>query len=256
MHLVFIRHGDPDYKNNTLTEKGFREAGFLAERAESWKVTQYFVSPYGRARHTMDAITKRTGQTAVVKEWLHEFDFLVTDPATGRKKMPWDWMPRYFFGEKQLSGDNWFNHPVMKEVDQEKNYKAVCDGFDEIMLSYGYKKEKDSPLYLCTPHLTEEEAAVDTHLLASQKDYDDRTLVFVCHLGVMFVLISHLTGISPISLCQGMFVAPTSVTTLGAEERKPGEVIFRLQQLGDIRHLTCHNEPPSASGYFGNFTVF
>ena len=24
MRLIFIRHAEPDYKNNTLTEKGFR----------------------------------------------------------------------------------------------------------------------------------------------------------------------------------------------------------------------------------------
>ena len=35
MRILFIRHGDPDYANDTLTEKGHREAALLAERAES-----------------------------------------------------------------------------------------------------------------------------------------------------------------------------------------------------------------------------
>ena len=33
MRLLFIRHGDPDYVNDTLTAKGHREAALLAERA-------------------------------------------------------------------------------------------------------------------------------------------------------------------------------------------------------------------------------
>ena len=31
MKLLFIRHGDPDYTNDTLTKKGWREAECLAE---------------------------------------------------------------------------------------------------------------------------------------------------------------------------------------------------------------------------------
>ena len=30
MRLLFIRHGDPDYEHDTLTEKGRREAALLA----------------------------------------------------------------------------------------------------------------------------------------------------------------------------------------------------------------------------------
>ena len=33
MRILFIRHGDPDYINDTLTKKGHREAKLLAERA-------------------------------------------------------------------------------------------------------------------------------------------------------------------------------------------------------------------------------
>lgn len=33
MRILFIRHGDPDYLNDTLTEKGCREADLLAKRA-------------------------------------------------------------------------------------------------------------------------------------------------------------------------------------------------------------------------------
>lgn len=30
MRLIFVRHGEPDYVNDTLTEKGWREAELLA----------------------------------------------------------------------------------------------------------------------------------------------------------------------------------------------------------------------------------
>ena len=37
MKIIFIRHGDPDYVNDTLTEKGMREAKLLAKRVADWK---------------------------------------------------------------------------------------------------------------------------------------------------------------------------------------------------------------------------
>ena len=41
-----------------------------------------------------------------------------------------------------------------------------------------------------------------------------------------------------------------------AEERVPGEAVFRVQTLGDIRHLTQGNEIPSASGFYGDVSAW
>ena len=32
MRFLIIRHGDPDYEKDSLTEKGWREAALLADR--------------------------------------------------------------------------------------------------------------------------------------------------------------------------------------------------------------------------------
>ena len=54
MHLVFIRHGEPDYSIDSLTPEGFREADALAARVAGWKgrVTACYRSPLGRAQRT------------------------------------------------------------------------------------------------------------------------------------------------------------------------------------------------------------
>ena len=44
MRIIFIRHGDPDYEHDSLTEKGWREAALLAERVSAWRVTDFYVS--------------------------------------------------------------------------------------------------------------------------------------------------------------------------------------------------------------------
>ena len=255
MHLIFIRHGDPDYANNTVTEKGRKEAELLAKRIAKWNVTDFYVSPYGRAADTLEPALKLTGRTAQTMDWLREFDVNVIDPVSKNKKSVfWDILPKDYYGEKKYSRiDSWLKTKMAKSGKVKKRYRQLCSGLDQVLCSYDYtRKEKDIPLYNCYPHLTKEEALTDTHLNPFQKNLDEKNIVFVCHLGSMFACISHLTGISPVQLWQSFFVAPSSVTVLGAQERIPGEVNFRIQQLGDVSHLTENNESPSASGFFGN----
>ena len=52
MRLIFIRHAEPDYEHDSLTEKGWREAKLLAVRTKSWQVDDFYVSPLGRAQDT------------------------------------------------------------------------------------------------------------------------------------------------------------------------------------------------------------
>lgn len=255
MHLIFIRHGDPDYKNDNVTQKGKREVELLTERILKWNVEDFYVSSYGRAQATIAPALEKLGRNAETLDWLHEFDYRVTDPHTKKQRGAWDWLPRDFYSEKKyFSRSDWFKSKAMKSGNIELLASNVCSNFDSLLAQYDYTRlDKTTPIYNCFPHITDEEAGIDTHLNAEQKDLDNRNLVFVCHLGVMFLIISHLTGLSPVQLWQGFFVAPTSVTVLGAEERVPGEVVFRVQQLGDIRHLTENGENASASGFYGNF---
>ena len=39
MELWIIRHGDPDYVHDSLTEKGVREAKLLAERLSKYNIS-------------------------------------------------------------------------------------------------------------------------------------------------------------------------------------------------------------------------
>mgnify|MGYP003377265772 FL=1 len=62
MRLIFIRHGDPDYEKDSLTEKGWKEAALLAERAALWDISDIYCSPLGRAKATASRkIRKKSG---------------------------------------------------------------------------------------------------------------------------------------------------------------------------------------------------
>ena len=74
----------------------------------------------------------------------------------------------------------------------------------------------------------------------------------LAHYGYVREWRSHLLNMTPVQLWQGMFLAPTSVTIVGTEERKPGEVYFRCQTVGDVHHLLSAGEPVSYYGAFND----
>lgn len=254
VRLIFIRHADPDYENDSLTAQGWKEARLLAKRVSKWNVTDFYVSPLGRAQDTASLSLKKARRSAETHEWLKEFYVPVKDPADGHERIPWDLLPEYFCSEEKfLDRKKWLDTDLMKSGEVEKNYREVCDGLDSILRRYGF--ERDGLLYktdgnIPNPNFDKATFVQDYHLLSNKKEYDARTAVFFCHLGVMFAAISHLVNCSPLVLWQGFYVAPTSVTVLNSEERVAGKAAFRVERLGDTAHLHDGRQRISSSGYF------
>ena len=52
MKILFVRHGDPDYSIDSLTETGWKEAKLVSNRLTQLDVKNFYCSPMGRARDT------------------------------------------------------------------------------------------------------------------------------------------------------------------------------------------------------------
>ena len=61
MKLIFIRHGDPNYEIDGLTEKGQREAQLLADYIKNYNIDEIYMSPLGRAQQTAEYSLKALG---------------------------------------------------------------------------------------------------------------------------------------------------------------------------------------------------
>lgn len=237
MRIILIRHGDPNYKKDGLTEKGIREARLLSDRTAEWKdITAIYCSPYGRAQETAAYSLKQIKKEAVTLPWLHEFDFCIDDPVTGRHGVPWDLMPEYWTEIPEMYGkQSWRETEIYRSNPALlPAYDDICQNLDELLSSYGYKRYHN---YYRTGR-------------TETPDAQDTTIVCFCHLGIILVMLSHLLGISPAVLLHSFYIAPTSVTVLATEERIPGSASFRVQVMGDTSHLRAGNEPVSTSGYF------
>lgn len=229
MKLLIIRHGDPDYATDSLTEKGHREAKLLAKRIAPMDIKAYYMSPLGRARKTAEYTLKKAGRTAEVLDWAREFDTLIDD-GKGGKRIAWDWLPANWTAVPEFfDKDKWYTAPIMKDAEMEAGVKRVYDGLDALIEKHGYRREGD--LY---------------RAVSPNND----TIALFCHFGVTCVMLSHLLNVSPMILWHGFISAPTSVTTLITEERREGTVYFRTNAFGDISHLYKYGEEPAFSGRF------
>lgn len=232
MRILIVRHGDPDYVNDTLTEKGHREAKLLAEKLQKEKIEYFYSSPLGRAKDTCAYTAKAMGREKDVKvlDWLKEFCVSFTLPNGVERPIFWDMLPEFWTTQTDMyDRENWKNFDFFRNSDIEKEYKYVTESLDALLAEHGYQR--------------------DGNLYRTEKGNTD-TLVFFCHFGLESVLLSHLLNVSPIVMAHHFVAPPTSVTTLYSEERHEGIVTFRCSGFGDVGHLYAGGETPSTSARF------
>lgn len=231
MRLIIIRHGDPDYSIDGLTEKGKIEAELLKERLLKEDITDVYCSIYGRAKLTIEPTLKAKNITATYCDWLRELDYSkIKVPYLDREKIAWDLLPSFANEYPDLYlPQKWMDVDFIKNSEVYQSYKNVCYEFDKILEKYGYKRDK-------------------LNYKVTNSNHD--TLVFTCHYGLACVLLSHLLNCSPYSLWQHAFTPPSSVTTFYTEEREDGFASFRASGIGDISHLFKGNETAAFAGRF------
>ena len=74
MLLYIVRHGDPDYVTDTLTERGKLQAEAVGKRIADSKIDRIFSSPMGRAKQTAEPACRLLGLNYTIEEWTHEVE--------------------------------------------------------------------------------------------------------------------------------------------------------------------------------------
>lgn len=231
MKLLLIRHGDPDYINDSLTKKGVREAELLAKRIGKMKIDECFVSPLGRAQATAAPSLKALGMAATTCDWMEEFAPTIYRPdAPGKKNVVWDWLPQDWTKcETFYDYRKWYDNEIFASEDIKSKAEHITRSFDAFLAEHGYVREG--------------------HYYRAEKP-NNNTIAIFSHFGCGCILIGHLIGVSPMVLWHGLCAAPTSVTTIATEERRKGISSFRVLSYGDTSHLYAENEPPAFAARF------
>lgn len=230
MKLLIVRHGDPDYEHDSLTEKGFKEAAYLSERLAKLPITKVYCSPLGRAKDTAAPTLEKLGLQAEICDWLQEFPARITHKLAGENVIAWDLQTDVWTAIPAMyDRRQWMKTDIMQSGPVEETYHKVCKELDALLARHGYVHENGKFRVTCE---------------------NDDTIVLFCHFGIEAALLSHLLHVSPVLLWQGFVALPSSVTTLITEERKQGIAYFRCCSFGDLSHLYANDEPPSFAARF------
>ena len=225
MKLIFIRHGEPDYEHDSLTEKGRREAELVAQKVKEINPDFVYSAPLGRAELTCKYSQEVCGFDYEVLPWLREFPGMAIDKSTGKPMLPWDLKPNFFTTQDELyDSTRWRENEFVKSGDILDRYDDMARGLDKLLEKHGYKK--DGRIYKVT------------------NSNHDKIAIF-CHFGVESVILSRIFSVSPMIMWHNFVALPTSVTRLVTQEREKGKAIFTCVQYGDLSHLYKGNEEPS-----------
>lgn len=230
MQLYIVRHADPDYEIDGLTEVGKIEAELLGKRLSALPLTKLYTSPLGRAMATAKPTEDALGMTAEVVDLMREFSWETIDLPYEKGAIAWDLLPSYLKDIPELySPTEWRSVPPLAQSKIPEAYDMVAAELDRIIAAHGY--EREGRVYKVT------------------RSSHDIVVIF-CHYGVSGVLISHLVGCSPYSIWQNAVLLPSSVTILATEEREEGIASLRMQAMGDTSHIYAAGREPSFSARF------
>ena len=232
MKIIIIRHGDPDYELDSLTEKGFREANLLADKLEKEGITHIYSSPCGRAMKTAEPTCKR-----IVLPWLHELPPMLITPYNTdyykNMRSEWNIPPELWTSDpKNYDINQWTDSKIVRGTKIPKMLENVNKGFDELLKKHGYTF--DGKIF-----------KIDENV-ANSND----TIALFCHGGVGTAIIAHVMNMPPIALWNSIFIPTSSVTTLYMEQHIKARPIAHgiFAGIADTSHLYMGKEPISCSG--------
>lgn len=229
MRLHIIRHGDPDYPNDSLTPRGRREAECLRSWVEREKPDRAYCSPMGRARLTAELALAGSGLAAAVEVWTAE---LHDCGAAGLGLTWWDVHGHLLRNPAYMASGSWADQPNLAPTRAEAEMARIAADSDAFLARHGLVRE--GGLYR-----------------VGQQRW--RNLVVFCHGGFGLSWLAHLLAIPAPLMWAGFFMHTSSVNTVLFDEREPGLATPRLLHLGDVGHLHAAGVEPSTAGIKANY---
>ena len=214
MRIIFVRHGEPNYEKDCLTETGRRQAEAAAGRLMREGITTVYSSPMGRARETAAFTAERLGLPIRTLDFMHEISWGGEDtPAEGH---PWT-LSQWMIDQEDFdfTGKDWRKHPYYAQNVAVRYLDEIAGKFDDLLLEHGYRH--DGGRYLC------------------ETDTQETFAVF-SHGGSGACVLAHLLALPFPYVCTVLPYEFTSIIILEFPVRKGEYVHPRIELFNDTSH--------------------
>ena len=154
MVFYYVRHGDPIYNPDSLTELGHKQAKALSKYFSGIGLDEIYSSTSNRAIQTAQPTCEALGLKAELLDFANEGyawrDFAIANEnGKGKKWLFQSDKARELFCDKSIRelGYKWFEHPDLVDYGYEKSMERVYSECDALFRSLGYEHERYSGRY-------------------------------------------------------------------------------------------------------------
>ncbi len=219
MRLIFVRHGDPNYELDCLTELGHKQAKITAQRLLGEGIEKVFSSPMGRARQTAQPFLEASGiKDMQILDFMKEIRYGLEDDLYNQDRSPWVGVDRMANDGVDLQNPDWRNYPLFVDNTATVDIDLVQAGADKWLETLGYKREG-----LYYKNIRQDDAQF--------------TVALFSHGGSSTAFLSRIFNI-PFPLLCGALHIPHAGITIIRFDRTPGKVSLPVIELmNDGNHL-------------------
>lgn len=222
MLLYIVRHGDPNYEKDCLTERGWLQAEAVGERLARSGIDRVFSSPMGRARETAAPTCRRLGLDCTVEEWAHEIgEERITFYPDGVRKSISAVQNSLFRanGDIHLSYEDTYSAHALADTDMRTAMKKIEEEGNRFLERLGYRAENG--------------------IFRILQPNEEKVALF-CHTCLARAWLSVLLHI-PVHMMWASFVyTHTGVTVLEFKNYEDGTTAPRCLCYSDTSHLYAH----------------
>ncbi|HKJ85785.1 MAG TPA: histidine phosphatase family protein [Spirochaetia bacterium] len=230
MKLYLIRHGDPDYANDTLTDRGHREASALVEYLQREGIEQIVASPLGRARDTATYSAEAMNLDVSVEPWMTELHL----PVEAREgTAAWDIPGHIIRNRDYLRDPSSFDRiPHLPLPQTDETLERIRTSSDRFLASLGYVRD-DGAYRVAEPN--------------------SRRIAIFAHGGFGLTWLALLLEIPVPLMWSGFFLHTSSVTQILFDERGDDLATPRCVMMSALPHLYANSMEPGTAGIKANY---
>ena len=218
MKIIYVRHGHPDYKTDTLTDLGRLQAAAAAERLKAYGISEIYSSPRGRALETAQYTADALGLSVRVIDPFREIIWGDPNTAPGiRKITPWEHVHKAVAEGRPISASDWREKEPWQHDKVIEGVRVAIEGFEAFLEEQGYRREGD--LYRLVGENT------------------DKAVAIFGHGGHSTVIFSHLMGIPFPFACQLFDLDFTNISVLRFDDAPAAFTHPRFEMFGNAEHI-------------------
>lgn len=158
MQFYYIRHGDPIYSPDSLTELGARQAEAVGRRLAPLGIEKVYASSSTRAILTGTPLFEMIKKEPEILDWANEKHAWreLTTPTKDGKNVTWLFYPTggmrpLLHSEEMASyGFRWYDHPAFAGRNYEKGFTRIVTHTRELFASLGYEFDEARGAYRVT----------------------------------------------------------------------------------------------------------